>query len=72
MKIRENVFVAFDLEIFAADFHGDDFLVAQGRRKAAAPYLAVLFDEIILVADCQKNSDNKTVPVHGALLVNMA
>ncbi len=60
------------LEIFSAYFHGDDFLIAQGRRKTAAPYLKVIFDEIILAADYQKNSDNKTVPVHGALLVDMA
>jgi len=72
LEICKYILFAFDLKIFSAYLHGDDFLIAQGRRKAAAPYLEVLFDEIILVADCQKNSDNETVPVHGALLVNMA
>ncbi len=72
LEICKYVLVAVDLEIFAAYFHGDDFLTAQGRRKTAPPYLAVLFDEIILVADGQKNSDNETVPIHGALLVNIA
>ncbi|WP_417915243.1 hypothetical protein, partial [Candidatus Electronema sp. JM] len=72
LETCKYVLAAIDLEIFAAYFHGDDLLTAQGRRKTAPPHLAVLFDEIILAAHGQKNSGNKTVPIHGALLVNMA
>jgi hypothetical protein len=72
MKISKHVLAAFEFEIFAADFHGDDFLVAQGRRKAAAPQPALLPDDAVLLANNQKNSDNETVPFHGAHLVNKA
>jgi hypothetical protein len=36
-KTGEDILVAFNPEIFAADFHRDDFLIAHGRREAAAP-----------------------------------
>ncbi len=69
MEISKHVLVAFKFEIFTADFYGDDFLSAQGWRKAAAPQPALLPDDAVLLADNQKNSGNETVPVHGALLV---
>ena len=37
VKISEDILVAFDPEIFAAYFHSNDFLIAHGRREAAAP-----------------------------------
>jgi hypothetical protein len=54
------------------EVYSDDLLVAQGGRKAAAPQPALLPDDAVLLANNQKNSDNETVPVHGALLVNKA
>ncbi len=34
IKIGKNILIAFDLEIFIADFHSDDLLICQGRMKA--------------------------------------
>ncbi len=58
MEISKHVLAAFEFEIFTADFHGEDFLVAQGGRKAAAPQPALLPDDAVLLANNQKNSDN--------------
>ncbi|MCW5198744.1 hypothetical protein VU07_03525 [Desulfobulbus sp. F4] len=42
MKAVEDIFAAFEFEIFSAYFHSEDFLTAQGRRKAALPQLWVM------------------------------
>ena len=72
MKACKDIFVTFGLEIFSADFHSDDLFIAQGRRKAAATQPTLLPDDTVSLANKQKNSDNKTVSIHCALLVNRA
>ena len=64
VKIGEYILVAFDFEIFAANFVSNDFLIAQGRRETAAPHPVLFFDNSILLADNQKNSNNEFVSVH--------
>ena len=61
MKIIKYVFATFEFEMFAVDFHGDDFLIAQDRRKAAAQLPTLLFNDAVLIANVQKNNDNETV-----------
>lgn len=51
VKIGKDILVTFDLKIFSANFDGNDFLIAQGRREATAPNTILFFDNSILLAD---------------------
>jgi len=67
VKACKDVFVIFEFEILTADFYGDNFLICQGRLKAAATQPTLLPDDTVLLAIKQKNSDNKTVSLAHSL-----
>jgi hypothetical protein len=63
-KVRKDLLVGGELEVFAAEFHGDHFFVAQGGRKPAPAQRGGVFDHLIVLTDQTVDGNDKIIPIH--------
>jgi hypothetical protein len=50
-EVMTNIFVVGQLEVITADFPGDDFLLAQGRRKATMSHRVFIGNRLVMLDD---------------------
>ena len=62
-KVGKEVFVGGELKVFAAEFHGDDFFVAQRRGKAAPAQGVGVFDHTVVLTDQTVHSNDKLIAI---------
>jgi hypothetical protein len=63
-KVAVDIFVRRVLEVFPAQFDGDDFLIGQGRRESAATNVLIRSDFLILFTYEAIHGDDKLVSIH--------
>jgi hypothetical protein len=64
LKVVEDILVSSKLEVLATDLDGDDLLVGEGRRKAAAPDWETSFERLEVVTDQKVHADDKILSIH--------
>jgi len=63
-EVAVNVFVSRLLEVFSADFHGDDFFIRQRGCEAAPPQPLCRGNCTVMLAHQTIHSDDKLVSIH--------
>jgi hypothetical protein len=66
VEVGKEVFVGSVFEVFTTDFNGDDFLIGEGRQKAAAPDIRARSQSPIFCDYQTVDHDDKSIAIHRA------
>jgi hypothetical protein len=63
-KIRKEIFVGGEFEVFATEFHGDDFFVAQGGSKPTPAQRIRISYHLVMLTNQTVDRNDKLIPIH--------
>jgi hypothetical protein len=63
-KVGKEVLVGGQLEVFAANFHGQDFFIGQSRGKPTPPQGVPVFNRSIVLTNQTVHGNDKIISIH--------